>query len=50
MGGKGKRFTGKIIKGTWTITREGGNRGRRWKGVGGKGRKKKKKVLDTQKS
>ena len=34
MGGKGETFTGTIIKDTWTITRRGGNRGRRWGGLG----------------
>ena len=33
MGKKGKEFTGTIIKDTWTI-RGGGNRGRRWRGLG----------------
>ena len=43
-GGKGEEFTGTIIKDTWTIMGEGGNRrkvqkARGWAGVGGKGRK-----------
>ena len=43
MGEEGEGFTGTIIKDTWTITRQGRNRGRRWgglgwwEGVGGKG-------------
>ena len=32
--GKGEVFTGTIIKGTWTITRWGGDRGGRWGGLG----------------
>ena len=45
MGEKSEGFTGTIIKDTWTITKGGGNGGRRqgelgwWRGVGGKGRK-----------
>ena len=33
MGEKGERFTG-TIKDTWTKTRVGGNRGRKWGGLG----------------
>ena len=32
MGEKGEAFAGTTIKDTWTITRRGGNRGRRWGG------------------
>ena len=39
MGEKGEAFAGTIVKDTWTITRQGRNRGRRWGGMGGKGRK-----------
>ena len=45
MGGEGEVFTGITIKDTWTITKEGGNMGGRWRGLGwwggveGKGRK-----------
>ena len=38
MGDRGEGFTGTIIKDTWTITSGGGNRGRRWGGLGGWGR------------
>ena len=50
MGGKGKGFTGTIIKDTWTITRGGGNGGGRrcrlgwWGGVG----ERQKTVLEQQ--
>ena len=37
MGEKGESFTGTSIKDTWTTTREGGNRGGRWGGLGWRG-------------
>ena len=52
MGDKGEGFTRTIIKDTWTITRSGGNRGRRWGGLGwcgGVGRKGRKLYLHNNK-
>ena len=34
IGEKGEGFAGTILKDTWTITREGGNRGGSWGGLG----------------
>ena len=39
MGEKAEGFPGTTIKDTWTKTRWGGNRGRRWGRLWGKGRK-----------
>ena len=52
MGEKGEGFTRTIIKDTWTITRTGRNRGRRWGGLGlwgGVGRKGRKLYLHNNK-
>lgn len=35
MGEKGEGFIVTTIKDTWTITRQGGNKGRKWGGWGG---------------
>ena len=51
-GGKAWNVTWTIIKDTWTITRRGGNRGRRWGGLGlwgGVGRKGRKLYLHNNK-
>ena len=45
MGEKGERFTGTIIKDTWTIRRRGGNRGQRWVELG----ERQKTVLEQEK-